>query len=385
MLLFCVVTSLVGGCAAEATAPSGSPSDPAADPTAGAEEELRELSLKIVGSGGLHVEDRPALEQGATGSLACAEASRFVQGTRERITCTRGRELLEVIADKATKKAVVLHRPKGTSTDTRTFFTCTTSGNGPGDLPSSLSCAKKVPTSGSGNGGLSSPFAPTAAGIGIPNAHAVGGGSLLLRGMAPRDDADYTDLLNAGVAAVLVFKNQTGTGHDVADEMQELEDRGLAAARVVNIPFQWKDLGSFQQVCEQTVEAMKFIATNVAAGKRTFFHCTVGEDRTGLLAAAHRLATEPGLGADRAWDEEMCERGYGGGNPLKPAFVKGQLEGGLTPFYQKISWMIATGKISSASLSTAACGNDPASDPAFAAAAIPRDRLKCGTSTRFEP
>lgn len=384
-LFFCAVTAVLSGCAAEASEGGAPPADPAGTPVAGAEDELRELSLKIVGSGGLHVDDRPALEQGASGSLACDEASRFVQGSRERITCTRGRELLEVIADKTTKKAVVLHRPKGTSTDTRTFFTCTTSGNGPGDLPANLSCSKKTPTSGSGNGGLSSPFAPTAAGIGIPNAHAVGAGALLLRGMAPRDDADYTDLLNAGVAAVLVFKNQTGTGHDVADEMQELKDRGLAASRVVNIPFQWKDLGSFQQTCEQTVEGMKFIATNVAAGKKTFFHCTVGEDRTGLLAAAHRLTTEPGLGADKAWDEEMCERGYGGGNPLKPAFVKGQLEGGLTPFYQKISWMIATGKISSASLSTAACANDPASDPAFAAAAIPRARLKCGTSTLFQP
>lgn len=363
--------------------PDAPPADPAAEPNAGGEDELRELSLKLVATGGLHVDDRPALKQGASGSLACAD--RFVQGSRERVTCTRGRELLEVIVDKTSKKAVVLHRPEGTSNDARTFFTCTGSGNGPGDLPASYSCSKKAPSTGSGNGGLSSPFAPTIAGIRIPNAHAVGSSGLVVRGMAPRDDDDYQDLLTAGVAAVLVFKNQTGTGHDVADEIQELKSRGLAASRVVNIPFKWKDLGSFEETCKQTVEGMKFIATNAAANKKVFFHCTVGEDRTGLLAAAHRLANEPGLGADKAWDEEMCERGYGGGNPLKPAFVKGQLEAGLTPFYQKISWMIATGKIKADSLSAAACANDPASDPAFAAAAIPRERLKCGTSTRFEP
>lgn len=357
--------------------------DPNADPNAGGEDELRELSLKLVATGGLHVNDRPALKQGASGSLACGE--RYAIDGRERVTCTRGRELLEVIIDKAAKKAVVLHRPDGNSNDTRTFFTCTTSGNGPGDLPSSFGCAKKAPSTGSGRGGLASPFAPTAAGIRIPNAHAVGGSGLLLRGMAPRDADDYQDLISAGVAAVLVFKNQTGTGRDVADEMTELKNRGLAASRVVNIPFKWKELGSFKEVCEQTVDGMKFIATNVAANKKTFFHCTVGEDRTGLLAAVHRLANEPGLGADKAWDEEMCERGYGGGNPLKPAFVKGQLEDGLTPFYQKISWMIATGKIKGDALSTAPCANDPASDPAFAAAAIPRERLKCGTSTRFQP
>ncbi|MBS2011300.1 MAG: hypothetical protein JST00_00195 [Deltaproteobacteria bacterium] len=356
---------------------------PADAPAPSAEEELRELSLKIVGTGGLHVDDRPALKQGATGSLACSDA--FVEGERHRITCTRGREILEVIADAGTKKAVVLHRPDGAGTDARTFFTCTASGNGPGALPANLSCAKKTPSTGGGHGGLSSPFAPTAPGIRIPNAHAVGTSGLLFRGMAPRGDDDFGDLLTSGIAAVLVFKNQTGTGHDVADEIATLKARGLAESRIANIPFKWKDLGSFRETCEQTVLGMKFLATNLGEGKKTFFHCTVGEDRTGLLAAAHRLATEPGLGAADAWDREMCERGYGAGNPLKPAFVKGQLAGGLTPFYRKLSWMIATGKISSRALSVEACANDPADDPAFATGAVPLERLQCGTSTRFQP
>ena len=152
-----------------------------------------------------------------------------------------------------------------------------------------------------------------------------------------------------------------------------------------SIPFKWKDIGAFAEPCKQTIEGLKFIASNTAAGKKTFFHCTVGEDRTGLLAAMHRLVSEPTLGADKAWDQEMCERGYGSGNPLKPAFVTSALDHALTPLYRKLAWMVATGKIRANQLDPAVCSADPEGDAAFAANALPLTRLQCGTSTRFEP
>lgn len=372
------------GCAAESDAdPIAAPVvDPAAEPAAGGEDELREQSLKLVGVSALTVKDTPALKAGATGALACSD--RFVLDGRERITCTRDGEHLEVILHKAEKTAVVIHRPAGAGIDTRTFFVCTTSGNGPGDLPSSLKCTKKAPTSASGHGGLASPFASTVTGIRIQNTHTVGTGGLLLRSMAPRSTDDFGDLIAANVRAVLVFKNPTNAT-DVASELTELTGRGLAVSSVTNIPFKWKDIGPFAEPCKQTIDGLKFIAANVAAGKKTLIHCTVGEDRTGLLAATHRLLNEPTLTADRAWDEEMCEGGYGAGNPLKPAFVKGSLEQGLTPLYRKLAFLVATGKITAANLDSAVCSADPEADATFAAAATPLARLKCGTSTRFKP
>lgn len=381
---FCVVAMLGAvGCAAEAgsdEAPPGAPTT-AGD---GPEDELREQSLKLSGTDALAVTDSPALKAGASGTLSCA-AAHFVLDGRERITCTRDKEVLEVILHKAEKKAVVVHRPVGRSSDQRTFFTCTTSGNGPGDLPANLACSKKAPTSTAGHGGLASPFASTVPGLRIQNAHAVGNGGLVLRGMTPRSADDYGDLVDAGVGAVLVFKNATGV-NDVGDEVTELTGpRGLPASRVVNIPFKWKDIGPFTGACTQTVDALKFIAANVEAGKKTYFHCTVGEDRTGLLAAVQRLLNEPTLRADRAWDEEMCERGYGAGNPLKPYFVTGALDRGLTPLYRKLAFLVATGKLKASSLDASVCSTDPESDAAFASQALPLARLTCGTSTRFEP
>jgi hypothetical protein len=349
----------------------------------GEEQELQALSVKIEGTAdAVTINDSPRLKSRARGSLACTQ--RFEIDGRVRLTCGRGSEFLEVIVRKSDGNALLVHRAAGASSDRRFFYSCTLSGTGPGDLPSRLACRNAPLREREGHaGGLSSPFDSTVAGITIANTHAVGGNDKLLRGMAPGEPAQFDQLLAADVAAVLVFKNQTGTGTDVADEMQTFVNRGLAQSRVVNIPFKWKELGSFQEVCGQTVSALKFIKTNLAANRKTFFHCTVGEDRTGLLAAAHRLITEQGLDAVAAWDGEMCERGYGAGNPLKPAFVKGQLEDGLKPFYRKMAYLAATGRLQS--LNDSLCATDPEGAPDFAAKAPALDRLTCGTSTRFVP
>jgi hypothetical protein len=381
-LFFCGSTLLAGaGCAAETSdsAPADRIDPAAALPSEA--DELREQTLKLAGASSLTVTDSPVLKAGASGALACSD--RFAQDGRERITCTRDKELLEVILHTAEKTAVVIHRASGRS-GAATFFTCKTSGNGPGSLPASLSCGVKAPTSSSGHGGLASPFASTAPGIRIQNAHPVGSGGMVFRGMAPRSADDYADLASAGIGAVLVFKNQTGQD-DVGEEITALTAHGLAPSKIVNIPFKWKDIGTFSEPCTQTVEALKFIAMHVAAHEKTFFHCTVGEDRTGLLAAMHRLLNEPALTAATAFDEEMCERGYAAGNPLKPAFVTSALDHGLTPLYRKLAYLVANGKLRAGALDASVCAADPETDATFAASALPLARLKCGASTRFEP
>lgn len=361
------------GCAAETAGPDSAP--PASE-----EEELKEQSLKLVTDGALAIRDVPALTAGAEGTLACGD--RFSLDGRERLTCTRGKELLEVILQKTEKRAVVVHRPQGRANDKRTFFVCTTSGKG--DLPTSLACAKKAPPSTAGHGGLASPFASTVKGLDIPNAHTVGAGTSLLREMAPHSEEDFAQLVATGVGAVLIFKNATGK-QDIADEMTALEAHGLAASKIETIPFKWKEIGAFAEPCKQTVEALAFIAANASSKKKTYFHCTVGEDRTGLLSAMQRLLHEPSLTAERAWDEEMCERGYGAGNPLKPVFVTSALDDGLTPLYRKLSWLAAKGKLTAEALDPKICASDPDDDKTFKATAPPLARFTCGTSTRFEP
>ena len=344
---FVLAALLVAGCSGEA--------DDSIGPAA--EDELRAMSLTIAGD---QVTDSPPLVPGASGALACGD--RFEGEGGVRSTCTRGKEILELIRPKDGGKAVVVHRPQGRSKDTRTFFTC----EGSGDR---LTCASKVAKAGGGGGGLASPFASTVPGLAIANAHPVGASGLLFRGMAP----DTAKLQAFGVGAVLIFKNETG--HEVADEKA-----AIGFASVLDVPFQWKGLTTWEEPCGQVVDALAFLDAQTAAQKKTYFHCTVGEDRTGLLAAVARLAHEPDLDPARAFDLEMCERGYGAGNPLKPGFVVGQVEANLTPLYQKLAFVLAKGE-----LTKAACKADPSSDPTFASKALDRQRLRCGTSTAFRP
>jgi hypothetical protein len=361
---------VMAGCAADTT-DGGTPES--------TEEDLTSSSITLAGSGdAIEVTDSPKLKTGATGGLACGP--RFEVDGRVRLTCTRGDELLEVIVRDG--KSLLVHKPAKRA-DRKNYFACTVSGNGPDNLPKKLSCRQTPLRDRSGHGGLVSPFDSTIPGITIPNTHAVGTSGKLFRGMAPGSPAQIDELFAADIGAVLVFKNQTGTGTDVQDEIDTLTQRGIAQSRAVNIPFKWKELTSFKDACEQTVKGLKFIKTNLAANKKTFFHCTVGEDRTGFLAALHRVLTEQNLDADKAWDAEMCERGYGAGNPLKPGFVVGTLESSLKPLYQKMAYLADKGSLDA--LNDNVCATDPETAADFAAKAIKLDRLKCGTSTTFVP
>ncbi len=365
-LALLAVGLLAGGCAAEADGALGE-----------SEQDLTATSITLTGSGtNVTVEDKPRLTTGASGGFACDR--RFEIDGRVRLTCGRGNEKLEVILREG--NALLVHKEKR-SADKETFHSCTLGQTGEGGMPKKLKCS--VAPLRERTGGLVSPFDSTVAGIDIPNAHLVGSSGKLLRGMAPGSPADFGQLFAAKVEAVLIFKNPTTTGHDVGEETATLAERGLPAGQISTIPFKWKDIGPFEEPCKQTIAGLKFLRDNLAAGKKTLFHCTVGEDRTGYLAAMHKLLTEEQVDAGNAWDSEMCEHGYGAGNPLKPGFVVGALESSLKPLYRKMAYLAAKGQLDA--LDESVCSVDPESAADFAAVAPRADRLTCGTSTLFVP
>jgi hypothetical protein len=191
--------------------------------------------------------------------------------------------------------------------------------------------------------------------------------------MEPRTPEQFDELRAAGVERVLIFKNTTG--HD--DVGEEIAAWGLPEGDVLHVPFQWKDLDGFTTPCEQTLQALRFIEESEAAEQTVFFHCTVGEDRTGYLAAVR--AVLDGEDARAAFDGDMCEHGYASGNPQKPGFVLGKLEDGLTPLYRSMAYLIAQGVLTDR-LESAACAAQPEVPEDF----MP-DALVCGTSTTLVP
>jgi hypothetical protein len=317
------------------------------------------LTLRFVSTGGT-----PSLK--ASGKLlSCYE--RFAGLDGERVSCTRTGEKLQVIV-KSTGSSVVAVRDLGGQ---RGYYACSRSGDVDG-LPALMSC-KATTIRPRGSGGLSSPFDSTVPGVSVPNSHWVDEAETILRGMEPRTPEQFDELGAVGIEKVVIFKNAKAAAID-----EETAAWKLPAESVLSIPFRWTDLGGFQTACEQTVSALRFVRDGEQAGDKVFFHCTVGEDRTGYLAAIYALLFE-GADARRAFELDMCEHGYGQGNPQKPAYVVSKLDHELTPLYRSMAFLIEQGAIG------------PDLDPAVCATApvVPDDflgePLVCGVSTTLVP
>lgn len=298
--------------------------------------------------------------------LTCTERFQGVAG--ERVTCSRDGETVQVIL-KSDGGSVVAVRDMD---KTRAYYDCKPSGDEVEGAPALMKC-KRTTIRPRGTGGLSSPFDSDVEGISVPNTHWVDADQAVLRGMEPRTPEQFDELKAAGVKRVLIFKNSTGKD----DVGREIASWGLPQKDVLHVPFQWKDLPDFKTPCEQTLAALKFLRESEEANQRVFFHCTVGEDRTGHLAAMYALLFENADAAD-AFGADMCEHGYGSGNPQKPGFVLGKLEEDLTPLFRAMAFLVQQGILTQA-LEPEACASEPEVPDSF----LPDPT--CGVSTTLVP
>lgn len=214
--------------------------------------------------------------------------------------------------------------------------------------------------------GFESGFRSSVSPISIPNTHLIGQGQgKVLRGKAPQNEKEVAELVKYGITDVVIFKNDTRG--EVATEQKLLLDQNLKPSRVVTIPFRWKEFGSFEEACVQTVEAMKHLKyVESKPGRGVFFHCTVGEDRTGYLAGLYRmLYAKNAWDMKRAFDDELCARGYEAGNPKKPQHVVDAIRQELTPLFMKMAYKIETGEMKGEALTRKICRKDPANEAAF--------------------
>lgn len=183
-------------------------------------------------------------------------------------------------------------------------------------------------------GGLQSPFVSTVEGLDTPNSHIVGD-SHAIRGQAPRNALEFEQLRNLGIESVVIFKKQTK--NEVDKEIQILEELGID---YTHIEYPWKDITDFKPVCEMTLKGLKILKANNELGRNTFFHCTVGEDRTGVLAGLFLQVLEADFDVKKIFQEEMCAKGYGAGNSKKIAKVYNEVHANLNPVFLKMSYLL---------------------------------------------
>ncbi len=176
--------------------------------------------------------------------------------------------------------------------------------------------------------------------IDIPNSHLVS--ENVIRGMAPRNQKDLEDLIGLGVEKFILFK--IDTNGDIAKEIENLKSLGVQKKNILHLAFPWKDISDFGSVCGMTIDALNMLKSSDDAGKKIFFHCTVGEDRTGYLAGLYKLYSGEEDSLENIFLGEMCDKGYEAGNPKKIYSVVKQVRENLTPAFLGMSDLIEKNK-----------------------------------------
>jgi protein tyrosine phosphatase (PTP) superfamily phosphohydrolase (DUF442 family) len=165
----------------------------------------------------------------------------------------------------------------------------------------------------------------SASAITIRNFHSIDPEASIFRGTEPR--TRIFELEEFGIDEVIIFKSDTRG--EVEREINVLEDLGMSYH---HIPFRWKNFESNKIACKQMVQAIETMRDARKQGKKTFIHCTAGEDRTGAVSGLFRILDE-GIDLEEAFTFEMCARGYSNGNSHKPSFVTSAIENELTPLF----------------------------------------------------
>ena len=177
--------------------------------------------------------------------------------------------------------------------------------------------------------GMTSNIPSSFADTGIPNSHLIS--ENVIRGMAPRNTKDMQKLLDIGVEKILMFK--IDTNGDIAKEIETLTSLGVPSKNMLHLPFPWKSVTDYVPVCEMTVDALNMIKISESKNQKIYFHCTVGEDRTGYLAGLYKIYRGDNETIKEIFNSEMCDRGYEAGNPNKPFTVVKQVRETLTPAF----------------------------------------------------
>ena len=197
-------------------------------------------------------------------------------------------------------------------------------------------------------------------GSAIPNAHIIYEiqDAQVLRGKAPANTAQMQELLDLGVTEFLIFKNEVKS--EVQKETAALKKLGVAESSITHIAFPWKDLHDFKSACTMTIQALRTIEQAVDQNKSLYFHCTVGEDRTGYLAGLWGLWAGTYKTVPESVEKELCARGYEAGNPDKPyKNVVLKIRETLTPTYLKMIMVLSEARIQDQELTEDLCDQEP--------------------------
>jgi hypothetical protein len=205
-----------------------------------------------------------------------------------------------------------------------------------------------------------SSFPSTVAGLSLANSHELAHGKgRVFRGMAPYELHHIEELKKIGITDVLIFKTAENRD-DLMEEMSLFQRYAYSDRKVQHIPFKWKDIKSFKEACLQSLQALRLLKSiRDSQDQKIFFHCTVGEDRTGYMSGLFELLSRPDE-LENVYQEEMCRWGYADAAPDKPIErVVKPIHETLTPTFFKMAELVRQRKITWENLSDSVCDQEP--------------------------
>lgn len=191
----------------------------------------------------------------------------------------------------------------------------------------------------------------------VGNVHTLREDGRILRGALPDGTAHL--LKENGVTDILIFRHVKDNGEK---EKQELRSLGYKDEQVHHVPMRWRNLKSFEQACREVVSGLQVMKQIEEDPKRKLYlHCTMGEDRTGMISGVYRMVFQSWSPA-RAYQSEMCERGFGDANPRKPIEVSKAVNESLKVLYARMAVLTASGQLNKQTLDLKACDKPVSSE-----------------------
>ena len=179
------------------------------------------------------------------------------------------------------------------------------------------------------------------------------------------------ELKNFDITDILIFKNQTRD--EIDRERAEVSDIA-PEIKITQMDFPWHNVESYVETCERTIDALRLMRSiDRNPTRKLFYHCTVGEDRTGLLSGLWDML-KFGKTTSNVFKNQMCENGYEAGNPQKPAYVVNEIRDDLTPMFIMMAKKIEIGKLKMRNLTKSVC---------YSSIDLEREVPKCENSSKY--